>query len=81
MKQPSMFPTGEDLPLFSGTAQKQAGAVFAPADELYTQQAIAACRLCLDTGSIAIDGGVKPCWCPAGRPTSEPRPEPEQVTT
>ncbi len=59
--QSSMFET-EDLPLFSGTAQRAELSPFAPRPEPQ-QESLADCQLCADTGQI----GDIFCWCQAGQ--------------
>lgn len=61
-QQPTMFESGEDLPLFSGTVQtvtiESAPTHNRPAE----QTSFAQCPLCLDTGKV----GDQCCWCDAG---------------
>jgi len=59
MQQLGMFQT-EDLPLFSGTAQRGKLEVFKPG-EVAHQDSFARCPVCLDTGSF--DGHQ--CTCDA----------------
>ena len=60
-QQLSMWTQGEDLPLFSGTAQRAAVETFQPAPEV-VQETWATCRACKDTGRI----GRRFCNCEAG---------------
>lgn len=60
-KQLPMFTDGDDLPLFSGTAQRTTAEVFTPR-EVARQQSMAACSICLDTGRV--EGHY--CTCAAG---------------
>ena len=60
-KQLSMWNQGEDLPLFSGTAQRGQVETFQPATEA-VQETWATCRACKDTGRI----GRCFCNCQAG---------------
>ena len=46
-----MFNSGEDLPLFSGTAQKARQAVFNPETVEY-QATFYKCKICKDTGIL-----------------------------
>lgn len=62
-QQTTMFQTGEDLPLFSGTVPSVT-IKRTPAIRTHSSQAsFARCRLCLDTGRV----GHKYCWCQAGQ--------------
>lgn len=62
-KQLSMFTT-EDLPLFSGTAQRAEISPF-EMKEVPVQEALPAdCRFCQDTGVLGEYGF---CWCQAGQ--------------
>ncbi len=65
-KQAQMFEF-EDLPLFSGTAPRGQEARFDPSPTA-TQESMATCKTCLDTGKVAATRtvGVKFCWCKAG---------------
>lgn len=48
-----MFPTGNDLPLFSGTAQRAHAPTFKPSSQ--RQPALfTACPLCFGSGSVKI---------------------------
>ena len=60
MNQKRMFET-EDLPLFSGTAQKCTVETFDP-KPAHRQESMAHCPLCLDTGKI----GKIYCLCEMG---------------
>lgn len=61
-EQLPMFLEGEDLPLFSGTAQRAPDERFEQHDA-WRQSSMAECAVCLDTGRV--DG--KYCTCSAGR--------------
>ena len=65
-KQAQMFEF-EDLPLFSGTAPRGQEARFDPSPTA-TQESMATCKTCLDTGKVAATrtAGIKFCWCKAG---------------
>ena len=53
-RQVDMFPSGEDLPLFSGTpVPAPPGAFYRPRPEIGRQVSWAACPICYDTGQIA----------------------------
>ena len=60
-KQRNMFEKGEDTPLFSGTPQRARPQPYQPARAV-RQEALADCRVCLDTGHAA---GTY-CTCTAG---------------
>ena len=63
MTQQTMFET-EDLPLFSGTAQRAEVEAFSPRPES-RQETWAQCKLCLDTGFV--QGEKRFCICPIGQ--------------
>ena len=63
-RQADMFPSGQDLPLFSGTPiPAPPGAFYRPAADAPRQASWTACPACLDTGSVA----GYPCLCPASQ--------------
>lgn len=63
MKQVAMFTNGQDLPLFSGTAQRGTVNAFTPQPVSAQTMIPAACGCCLDTGKV--DG--KFCTCATGQ--------------
>jgi len=67
--QMQMFTQGEDLPLFSDTTQAARAERFDPQAVGGTQTTMAACRFCLDTGTIRATKGDQKlsfCNCPVG---------------
>lgn len=72
--QLSMFPSGEDTPLFSGTCQRIEVAEYGPKPQP-RQQSMAQCNVCLDTGRVVVDTSQaakgRPCWCEAGSKVQE----------
>lgn len=66
-QQSSMFMQGEDLPLFSGTAQSVRLEVFKPLAQA-RQLHMGECPLCEDTGTMHLypGSGAKFCYCEAG---------------
>lgn len=62
-----MFPTGEDLPTFSGTCQKVTISGSPALDAEIRQTKMAACPICFDTGSITVKGKEHRCWCQAAQ--------------
>lgn len=69
-----MFPTGEDLPIFSGTCQKVTISGSPALDAEIRQTKMAACPICFDTGSITVKGKEHRCWCQAAQQPRVPRP-------
>ena len=66
MKQLTMFPAGEDLPLFSGTAPKGNIEVYDPSYVGHTMLDLD-CKLCFDTGTVQVEPGViRFCTCAKG---------------
>ena len=61
MKQSNMFDT-QDLPLFSGTPQRGQDSTFTP-QEAERQLSMADCGICLDTGTVQVDGRHQLCIC------------------
>jgi hypothetical protein len=61
MEQLSLFTTGEDTPLFSGTPIKADLSTYQPVEHI-PQTSLAHCKTCLDTGKI----GNRYCMCKAG---------------
>ena len=53
-KQTSMFPNGEDTPLFSGTTQPGKESTFTKKDEPQ-QLALTDCKFCLGTGYFEFE--------------------------
>ena len=51
MNQIDMFDTGDDLPLFSGTAQRGQESTFTPQEEP-KQLSMTSCPICKDTGTV-----------------------------
>ena len=67
-QQISMFPQGDDLPLFSGTASSARLEVFKPQESIGRQLHMGKCPLCEDTGLQRFypGSGSKFCFCEAG---------------
>ena len=70
MKQAAMFPAGEDLPLFSGTAPKGKIDPFAPKAVHKQERLPAKCKHCADTGVL---GRYAFCSCEAGQAAEKHR--------
>jgi hypothetical protein len=65
--QIAMFGAGEDLPLFSGTAQRAPAPQIEP-EPLGKQEPLACtCRLCHDTGKVKFGATARFCTCDVGR--------------
>ena len=60
--QMNLFSKGEDLPLFSNTAQRGEESIFSPKEE-ERQLSMADCGICLDTGTVQVDGRDQLCIC------------------
>jgi len=63
-KQTRMF-GHEDLPLFSGTAQRGDLEEFRPTEEP-VQSRLFDCPICRGTGSVVVNGALRRCTCSAG---------------
>jgi len=63
MKQTQMFDT-EDLPLFSGTAQRAKLNSFEAREQPRQESLPTNCHFCQDTGTL---GEYAFCWCEAGQ--------------
>ncbi len=61
-----MFPSGEDLPIFSGTLIHVSNHPHAQNDPGTTQAKLAECPICFDTGVVRIRGHDRRCWCQIG---------------
>jgi len=69
MQQMTMFPNGEDLPLFSGTAQRATLEQFDPQPQEGIQLHLGDCPICEGTGIVYLHpgpNGTKFCFCEAG---------------
>lgn len=63
---PSLFPQGDDLPLFSGAAPRALLPLSPAASPAASQPALfGACPLCLGTGAVVVTRGkpARTCWC------------------
>jgi len=66
-KQTSMFNSGEELPLFSGTPTRAAPDLFDP-QTVNRQITLFKCTRCFDAGFREIAGKIYPCkMCQAGQ--------------
>lgn len=69
MAQDEMWPSGEDLPLFSGTAPRVEPPKVKPSSKGRQSSLPFHCGGCMDTGIVRLKGrgAVKYCWCEEGR--------------
>lgn len=65
-QQQAIWPSGEDLPLFTGAAPHAAPQA-APTTPQAAQLRLASCPVCLDTGAVVLDGKRRYCTCPRGQ--------------
>lgn len=63
-QQQAIWPSGEDLPLFTGAAPHAAPQA-APTTPQAAQLRLASCPVCLDTGAVVLDGKRRYCTCQA----------------
>jgi hypothetical protein len=63
MKQKSLFATGQDLPLFSGTAQRAKIETYKPSSQNQPKLFVS-CPICFGTRKIIVKKGKKPIPCP-----------------